>query len=444
MFRRFVGILLISGALLAAPPPIYYEPPIYPVIARYANVEGTVTLEFSTGNDGIPYGVEVMKGPGLLVLSAKTNLLMWRFPGTDSDSQRLRANYEFYLAGPASSTLSFQSDSFTIRVRPPCNKLDAASFPNPDQNFVALSREGYSVTVFEDGRIKGTGSAAEDELQYQISPEDARQLVQKFGSTEVLNYCPDNHMVLDGGSVGTKISVNGQQRAFEEYPGYVRDWFAALQDEIDSVANTHHLRHGDPATEPLWNITEEYFSKPGLTDLMRAAIHGRVPVQMLIASGVPIDEVDSSGWTALMYAAASHYGYATDLLFQFGADLKHVSPYGDTVLMADALDGTVDLDWKSAGNVNSQNRDGVTALMLLANRAEPDEIKAALKAGADATVRDNQGHMALDYLETTQCGHTLVRGEKHWMWITRDPPCPFKGDAAKSRKLLQNAMKRKR
>lgn len=178
---------------------------------------------------------------------------------------------------------------------------------------------------------------------------------------------------------------------------------------------------------------------------MRAATHGHVPVQMLIASGAAINEVDSSGWTALMYAAASYYGYATDLLLQFGADPKHVSPYGDTVLMADALDGKIDLDWKSIGNIDVQNRDGVTALMLLADRSESNQIKAALKAGADATLRDNLGNTALDYLEGSQCYRTLVRGETYFMQLTFNGGCPpLKGDAAKSRKLLQNAMKRKR
>ena len=165
---------------------------------------------------------------------------------------------------------------------------------------------------------------------------------------------------------------------------------------------------------------------------------------MLIASGANIDEVDSEIVVdRASCTAASYYGGAVDLLLDYGADPKHVSPYGDTVPMADARDGSVDFDWKLSGNVNAQNRDGVTALMLLASRGGPDEIKTALKAGADVTLRDNAGHIALDYVEGSICYRTLVRGETYFMQIGYDQCPPIKGDAAKSRKLLQNAMKRK-
>jgi ankyrin repeat protein len=53
-------------------------------------------------------------------------------------------------------------------------------------------------------------------------------------------------------------------------------------------------------------------------------------------------------------------------------------------MMADALDGEIDLDWASTGNINAQNQDGVTALMLLAANSKSDAIEIALSAGANA------------------------------------------------------------
>ena len=50
---------------------------------------------------------------------------------------------------------------------------------------------------------------------------------------------------------------------------------AARRNRLDCG---YPLRHGDPATKPLWNITEEYYAKPGLTDLMRAQHRAAIEV----------------------------------------------------------------------------------------------------------------------------------------------------------------------
>jgi hypothetical protein len=42
--------------------------------------------------------------------------------------------------------------------------------------------------------------------------------------------------------------------------------------------------------------------------------------------------------------------------------------------------------------------------MILAARGEADEIKSALTAGANASLRDAKGRTALDYLRLANCG----------------------------------------
>jgi hypothetical protein len=42
--------------------------------------------------------------------------------------------------------------------------------------------------------------------------------------------------------------------------------------------------------------------------------------------------------------------------------------------------------------------------MMLAARDEVDEIRDALKAGSDASLKDKQGRTALDYLRLASCG----------------------------------------
>jgi ankyrin repeat protein len=124
-----------------------------------------------------------------------------------------------------------------------------------------------------------------------------------------------------------------------------------------------------------------------------------------------VDAVDSSGWTALMYAAASSHPEPVQLLLAAGANPSHQSGKGDTPLMASAVAGMLDEDLLHAGaDVNKQNSEGVTALMILAAKGDADEIKSALSAGADPAVKDAKGRIALDYLRLANCGRSPLGG----------------------------------
>jgi len=90
-----------------------------------------------------------------------------------------------------------------------------------------------------------------------------------------------------------------------------------------------------------------------------------------------------------------------------GVDPNQRSPHGDSALMASCVSGSWDDDLVKTGfDVNAQNWEGQTALMLLAARDETDEIRNALKAGADATLKDVLGQTALDYLKLASCGRS--------------------------------------
>jgi ankyrin repeat protein len=185
-----------------------------------------------------------------------------------------------------------------------------------------------------------------------------------------------------------------------------------LEDAVDAAANTHAWRHGDPRTEPLSNILQDaYMPKPGVTPLMKAAAEGNVGAmkQILMTSPPDIDAPDSSGWTALMYAAASGHSEPVQLLLKSGANPNHKSPNGDTPLMASAISQLFDENVARAGaDLNARNSIGTTALMILAAEGEADEVRDALKVGADATVRDFKGRTALDYLRLANCGKSPV------------------------------------
>src|SRR5208282_6570219 len=98
------------------------------------------------------------------------------------------------------------------------------------------------------------------------------------------------------------------------------------------------------------------------------------------------------------------------LLLGMGADPNQKSAIGDTALMASASRGAFDDDLVKAGaKINAQNSAGVTALMILAAKGEADEIRDALKAGANASLKDAKGRTALDYLRLANCGKNPIR-----------------------------------
>jgi ankyrin repeat protein len=122
-----------------------------------------------------------------------------------------------------------------------------------------------------------------------------------------------------------------------------------------------------------------------------------------------VDATDASGWTALMYAAVSNHSGPVKLLLASKANPNHKSLNGDTPLMASAISRLFDEDLVHAGaDLNAKNSVGTTVLMILAAAGEADEVRTALKAGADATLKDAMGRTALDYLRLANCGKSPV------------------------------------
>lgn len=53
-------------------------------------------------------------------------------------------------------------------------------------------------------------------------------------------------------------------------------------------------------------------------------------------------------------------------------------------------------------DVNAQDREGRTALMLASDMGRLDMVDALLKMGADVSLKDNNGHSAFDYAQKNQ------------------------------------------
>lgn len=475
---RSAGLALFLAAAVVAQPQSPLElaesgQPVYPPLARLAEVEGSVALNFTLEPDGSVAVVQVASGHPLLRSAARATVESWRFTeGRPAGSnERFRtvldfvvkegdAEYEFpdgpqpvvlrmdgphrgYVETIRGRTLSATDCQDTAQVAP--------RSPLQPTDFVELERYGclqgvcpsYVIRLAASGRIDWTGRGFVDEegnRSKTISPEKARGAMKKFLSSDVWNLCGDYERGLTHGD-GSQltVSVGGATKVIRDYAEAAPLWFRELQAELDQVTDSHRWRHGDPKSEPLYNIDAEYLPKPGLTDLMRAAVEEDLArLQPLLFQGAEVDAVDAGGWTALMYAAAGTYGSAVSPLIAAGADPDHRSHFGDTPLMAAALRGRFDEELAEAGaDVNAQNRNGVSALMLLVVSADPEEIKLALKAGADPSLRDGQGRTALDYLREVDCHRNPIRGFKTFLEFAA--PCDgfSSGRMRRIRRLLR-------
>jgi ankyrin repeat protein len=162
----------------------------------------------------------------------------------------------------------------------------------------------------------------------------------------------------------------------------------------------------------------------GWTALGLAASKGHATcVSALLAAGAQADAKDRTGWTALMQAASAGHAACVRALLHAGAQVDAKSkgeadrscpttrkrPF-DKLLEVDAND---DNDWTAlmlaaseghaacvsalldaGAQVDAKNNDGRTALMLAAHKGHTDCLTALLFAGAEVDAKDDDGSTA--------------------------------------------------
>ena len=415
--------------------------PQYPSIARLAQIQGEVKVEFILNSDGEPVSVVAVSGHPVLKPAAEENVKTWRFE-LPKNLYRTEWKYDtifnFKISDDKQPSedpkLTVTLDSYryvVVTTNPPSTKY-AHDCPLPTEtqppqivaagDFVELSRSGcygtcpsYKVRVAENGDVSWNGGGfveAPGERHSTIASEAAHALFEKFQSPAFWALCGGyDASVTDNPTMQIEARIGGHSKIVWNYAGSAPEFEASLEDAVDAAANTHAWRHGDPRTEPLSNISQDaYMPKPGVTPLMKAAAEANLSaIKEMLASGADVNATDASGWTALMYAAVSDHSEPVELLLATKANPNHKSFNGDTPLMASAVSRLFDEDLAHAGaDLNAKNSVGTTALMILAAAGEADEVRAALKAGADATLKDAMGRTALDYLRLANCGKSPV------------------------------------
>jgi TonB family protein len=443
----FQAFLLLSFACVSfgqnpsKPRLLSAQLPKYPVLGRLTHTQGEVRVDFVLNTTGEPLSATAVSGNPLLKAAAEENVKSWRFE-LPKDLYRTEWTYSttfsFKISGDEEPyedpklTVVMNSFSYVeVITNPPSNRY-AHDCPSKEEaeppvstgngDFVKLSRSGcygtcpvYEVTVAANGDVTWQGNAFVYSTgigHSRIEPEAALAFIKQFQLPKFWALCAGyDASITDNATTQIDVQIGGRSKTVWNYASSAPEWLETFEEAIDAAANTHVWRHGEPRTEPLGNIfVDGFMPKPGVTPLMRAAAKADVnSIQEAIARGDVIDAVDSSGWTALMYAAASSHSEPVQLLLKAGANPNHKSFAGDTPLMASAIARQFDEDlWRGGAEINAKNIDGVTALMILAARGEADEVKAALNAGADAFAKDAKRRSPLDYLRLANCGKSPI------------------------------------
>jgi TonB family protein len=444
----FLALLLVEANAENGPVLKTYGQPIYPPIAKAARLEGSVTVQFVLDQQGEVVSTSTLEGNTMLAKAAEAFVKTWHFRSENAPAASYRTTIHFRLLDGAvdprdTSSVSIRHESFrSFEVTASVGDIEGSRCPTgEDENapagstpadFVELARSlcfgtcpSYSVKVHADGKIEWDGSGyvlVRGHRTGQIDASAARRLIERFRTKEFWSLCGDyRRPITDSATVTVTVSLSGRTRVVSDYADSAPLAEQERELAIDEISNSHFWRHGDPASEPIIRISvDAYLPKPGVTPLIRAASRGDVvELRRLLATQKNVNEADASGWSALMYAAASGHSEPVQLLLHAGANPNHVSIRGDTPLIASASQRAWDADLvRSGAKVNWQNREGQTALMFLAAQAEVDGLRDALKAGASATLKDREGRTAVDYLRLASCGKSPISDPFTIGWMT--------------------------
>ena len=107
----------------------------------------------------------------------------------------------------------------------------------------------------------------------------------------------------------------------------------------------------------------------------------------------------SNGFTPFIIATYNGQVDASKLLIEMGADINAQDRSGNTALMGVCFNGNVELVKLLISNkimINALNFNHASALIFAATFGHVEIVQLLLKAGADKTIKDNNGKSAYD------------------------------------------------
>jgi Domain of unknown function (DUF6438)/Ankyrin repeats (3 copies)/Ankyrin repeat len=295
----------------------------------------------------------------------------------------------------------------------------AADFIELKRTACAEGCPAYTVRVGGDGRVTWVGDrfvAVTGSASAVVDTIAARELMQRISGQGFGMFCTRyTQGAADAASTVITLSIAGKRKQVEDAGGVAPPLLRTMADDVDRVADTHKWRHGEPAQETFGSdrlIVDMVSPKAGVTRLMRVAGAPNTSElsDMVADTSLDLNAVDSSGWTALMYAAQAGPPVAVEILLKASAKAELRSLEGETAMFAAVSsiqhpDAKVRMLGVVGVDVNLQDNRGVTPLMLAARHSKMLGLIAALmELGADPTKKDVEGKSALDYLNEAEAG----------------------------------------
>lgn len=274
----------------------------------------------------------------------------------------------------------------------------------------------YTVRVGGDGTIAWTGDRGVEVRGRAAAAVDAtvaRALLQRLADRGFWGLCEVyTRRMNEAGDDGivTTLSIAGYTRRVRDIHDSAPSWLRGLDEDIDRTLDTHRWRHGGPLTERFGDDhlgVDVLAPKAGVTTLMKTATQPDTKELAVMAADTSQDlnAGDSSGWTALMYAAQAGPAEAVAMLLKAGVRVDARSNAGETAMFA-AVSSTLAAESKvrmlraAGAEVNAADRDGGTPLMAVARLPRNwGLIGVLLSLGADPARRDATGRTALNYLD---------------------------------------------
>ena len=140
---------------------------------------------------------------------------------------------------------------------------------------------------------------------------------------------------------------------------------------------------------------------PSQKALMQDAYRGDLEaVKVIVSKGTSVNSADATHRTALMWAALRGQTAVVEFLHGKGADINAMDEDGQTALLYSArasFPGTVEYLLKNGADVNVRSKKfGITPLIAATAAGNVEIARLLLAHGADPSIKDNDGFVALD------------------------------------------------
>jgi ankyrin repeat protein len=134
-------------------------------------------------------------------------------------------------------------------------------------------------------------------------------------------------------------------------------------------------------------------------------------ITYLIEQDASIEAINNFGWNALLEATRAGQMDVVRLMDEYQLNLNVTSQRGDGLIHAAVQGNTTDLVqfyFDRGVNVDRPNKDGVTPVMLAAERRCEASFRDLVRLGADLDQLDNAGNSARTRLTDWTQGHAVV------------------------------------